>query len=131
MRLEPDEIDIPTEDAVADARKFVDGFWDGLRKLVGTGKGKVIDITNPEDDPWPSTVEIRSMSQGEKVSLKGRVRHRFKCVRQEIERRAHGNFRYNYNLQVDYIGNGRIVVWWKFVGKKYKYRKEKSGGEAS
>ncbi len=104
----------------AEVLKIVDGFWDEFKALAGTTKGRVLSIVEKDDDHWPTIEEYRKMDLKEKhifhPRFKGRCIRLLNCIKGRME----GNFRYRYFPAVNYIGSGRIVVWWRFKKPKKK-----------
>lgn len=109
-----------------EANKFVESIYEDLKKLAGTKKGKIIDIQEPGDEPWPTADQFRSMDVVSKIKITKRVVLRTRLFKIAMKRKTHPGFK--YTPANNYIGGGKVVFWWRFKRSKSKIKSNGTTG---
>lgn len=108
------------------AKKLVDCFWDAFVGLIGTEKGKVLDLTDEpseglagESHKWKNNSEWNVMGARDRSVYRGKIINRHRHLFNEIFRRAKGVPGGVKNRpSLSYIGDGKIVLYWRYLAPK-------------
>lgn len=136
MKLENDIIEIapfvtkkgsPAGIRRIEAQKIVESIYDSFKKLAGTTQGRVFSLVEPQDAPglWITLQEYRTLDRFQRQKFWNFCRARISNVITALKNKMDGGFKYRYFPAANYIGDGKVVVWWKF--QKAKSKKAVSG----
>lgn len=95
-----------------EADKFVDSVYDELKKLAGTKQGKIIDIQELGDEPWPSVDQYKVMDKESKSKISKRVMYKMRFFKLAVNRKMPHGFKFRPSN--GYIGGGKVLFWWSF-----------------
>lgn len=123
MKLEPEIMDVqvggrwsgqPNAKRV-EAEQIVSKIFDDFKKLMGTLKGRVLDIKE-EGDPirWPNLEEYRALSSSEKTKYIRVYKYKVRYIFDAINSRNTGPEKYKYYPTVNYVGDGKVILWWRY-----------------
>lgn len=95
-----------------ESRIFIDENYDKLILLAGTSRGIIVDLNKANED-WPTVDQMKCMPPKEKGAIALRVHRRMRFVFSNIRDRKDNSIMGKYHIKCTYIGNGRVILWWK------------------
>ncbi len=106
---------------------IVEALYPEFRKLMGTTKARVIDMKDDEDTiPWPSIDAFRSMEQKERLAVIMRMKAKLCYILPGLSKKLEPHYIYKYKAACTYIGNGKAAIWWRYILRTKKGKKELS-----
>ncbi len=118
------------------ARLIAEEIWPVFKTFMGTTKGKAIDLSDrPTQEQygfngkWPSLHEFRQMDPQKRCHFMGvckvRLRGLFNIFREKM-----GDDKHKFFPTCNYMGDGRVVIWWRYskgrTGSRFKHLKVKA-----
>jgi hypothetical protein len=105
---------------------LVKAIWPSLQKKMGTNKGEIIDIKEFPEEVWPTFEEYKAFpkfvwGQPKRNPFNQRLSRRLAGIKTALRGKTGDQRR--HKPRFDYIGDGKVCIWWKCrktLGKTWK-----------
>lgn len=90
-----------------------------LKDLVGSKKGLVFDLSD-EGGEWPSAGEFRQYDAFRRNQIHQKVKLRMRFIIKHLTRLSLVEGKRDYKITTRYLGDAKVVMWWKYIRKAPK-----------